>query len=219
MKFGLRFEKLPACIPIFPLPGALLLPRGRLPLNVFEPRYLAMVDDALAGGDRVIGMIQPKPGESVEPGAVPEVYATGCAGRIVSFAETDDGRYLIALDGMCRFNVARELPNRRGYRSVAADYLPYERDMAGSPPTDAIERGRLVRALRDYVSRYGLSVDWKNLDHTDDEKLVTALAMLCPFEPEEKQALLLAGDLAERAKLVTALIEMSVAGGGAPVRH
>ena len=214
-KFEPRFQDLPANLPVFPLPGALLLPRGRMPLNIFEPRYLAMIEDALAAS-RLIGMIQPKPGENVEPGAVPELYPTGCAGRIVSFAETDDGRYLVALAGLCRFNVARELPAGRGYRRVAADYQPFERDMAG-PGEGSIERPRLVSALKDYVAHFGLSVDWNNLKKTDDERLVTALAMLCPFTPEEKQALLLAADLTERARIVTALIEMSVAAGDASV--
>jgi Lon protease-like protein len=217
--FHPRFHDLPASLPIFPLPGALLLPRGRMPLNVFEPRYLAMVEDALSG-DRIIGMIQPKAGLSVEPGAVPDIYPTGCAGRIVSFAETDDGRYLVALAGLCRFNVGHELAPGRGYRRVEADFVPFERDMVGPGAwtgDGSIERPRLVNALKDYVAHFGLSVDWDNLQKTDDERLVTALAMLCPFTPEEKQALLIAADLTERARIVTALIEMSVAGGDAPL--
>ncbi len=213
---------LPAVIPVFPLPGVLLLPRGRLPLNIFEPRYLAMCADALADPQRLIGMIQP-----IEPGAVatapearpPALHATGCAGRISSFSETDDGRYLITLTGVCRFNVVEEIANTRGYRRVIPDFSAWAADLADEPE-HALDRSRLMTGLNAYFAASKISADMQAIAETPNERLVTTLAMICPFEPPEKQALLEARTLPERARLLMALMDMAAAGHGHDsVRH
>jgi uncharacterized protein len=199
---------LPETIPIFPLSGVLLLPRGRLPLNIFEPRYLAMTRDALAA-ERLVGMIQPQ--DPHPSGMNPRVYPVGCAGRITAFAETDDGRFLITLTGVSRFRILDELPLRSGYRRVAADWRPFARDLDDADEP-AIDRDRLLRGLRGYFGRHNISADWEAIGKAPGERLVTTIAMVCPFEPSEKQALLEAADLAERARLLTAIVEMAVAG-------
>jgi len=214
------FEELPRVVPIFPLPGVLLLPGGRLPLNIFEPRYLAMVRDALAG-ERAIGMIQPRE-EAADVGAA-EVYEIGCLGRITAFSETDDGRYLITLTGLIRFDVARELPPLEGYRRVTAVYDRFRRDLEDGPDVDsdevaddtagavgAIDRTRLLEILGFYFEAQGIEGDWKAIEEAGDTALVTWLAMLCPFAAPEKQALLEAVSLPERASAMTAIMEMAV---------
>ena len=203
--FDPGFEGLPQVLPIFPLPGILLLPGGRLPLNIFEPRYVAMVRDALSG-ERLIGMIQPnEPAEDV--GAAP-VYGTGCAGRITAFSETDDGRYLITLTGLIRFDVARELPALSGYRRVMPDFARFRGDLADDPAQ--IDREAFLDALGTYLEAAGIEGDWKAIEETDDEPLVTSLAMICPFAAPEKQALLEAMSLPERVETMTAIMEMAV---------
>lgn len=216
-----RLEELPKTLPVFPLTGGLLLPGGHLPLNIFEPRYLAMIDDALGTRDRLIGMIQPRePGsEGMTRGGLvppsPPLYRTGCAGRLTSFRETDDGRYLIALDGICRFDAGEELATPRGYRRVVPDFTPWRSDMAGDATgavVGAFDRDRLLRGLRAYFAARSISTDWNAITETPDERLVTTLAMLCPFAPREKQALLEARTTADRARAMTALLEMTLAG-------
>ncbi len=209
--FDPDFDALPGVLPIFPLAGVLLLPRGRLPLNIFEPRYLAMTRDALAG-PRLIGMIQPT--EEERPGAAPRVYPVGCAGRMVSFSETEDGRYLITLKGLIRFAVAAELEAERGYRRVVPDFAPFRADL--EPDRGAVDRPRLMAALKAYLAIQGFSVDWTAVEGTEDERLVTSLAMICPFDPGEKQALLEAPDLGARARALISLLEMAVLDGGRP---
>lgn len=205
-----QFDELPAVLPVFPLPGALLLPRGKLPLNIFEPRYLAMVRDAMASS-QMIGMIQPRgiAEESAHP--VPDdavLYGTGCVGRITAFEEGEDGRYVITLTGLCRFDVAREIEGREGYRRVMADYAAYEGDLV--PAGDRVPgRDKLLGALRAYFEREGVSADWTAVTSSGDEPLVTALSMICPFGPEEKQALLEAPTIGRRTELLAALIEMA----------
>jgi len=216
--FEPTFAELPRIIPIFPLTGVLLLPHGRLPLNIFEPRYLAMTRAALAAPDRMIGMIQPterRPGD-----ANPPVYETGCAGRIVSFSETDDGRYLITLAGVARFAIVDELPLQDGYRRVVADFHRYRRDMEGEGAA-SIDRERLLAALRLYLAHQGVKADWDVIKDTPDDRLVTSLAMMCPFKDSEKQALLEAPDVGERARIVIALLEMASLDttGGDKARH
>jgi uncharacterized protein len=203
--FETRPENLPASLPIFPLTGVLLLPRGRLPLNVFEPRYLRMIEDAIAG-DRLIGIIQPSVERPV--GAEPPLYRTGCAGRITSFAE-DEGRYLISLTGVCRFDVVRDHLTRHGYRRVMPDWTPYKADF-DEAPDGTTDRARLITGLRIFFKRNGIKADWNTVSETPDERLVTSLAMICPFGPAEKQTLLQARDAAERARLLTGLIEMAI---------
>ncbi|WP_439817749.1 LON peptidase substrate-binding domain-containing protein [Zavarzinia sp. CC-PAN008] len=208
---------LPATIPIFPLPGALLLPRMRLPLNIFEPRYLAMVRDALAG-PRLIGMIQP-----TDPGSVatapehnrPALYGAGCVGRITAFTETDDGRFLITLTGQCRFHVDQELSVTTPYRQVQADFARYRQDLAAASD-DGIDRARLMPVLKDYLARNGLAADWSAIEQAPGETLVNTLSMICPFNPSEKQALLEAEDLGDRSRVLIALIEMALAMGAKP---
>jgi hypothetical protein len=209
---------LPAILPIFPLTGVLLLPRGRLPLNIFEPRYLAMTRDALAG-ERLIGMVQPSnPGAS---GSNPPVYPTGCAGRITSFAETEDGRFLITLTGTSRFRIREELPLLEGYRRVVPEWREFARDLENEDEA-GFDRDRLLRGLRAYFQQHQISADWDAVTAVPGERLVTSIAMICPFEPSEKQALLEAPDLDERARLLTAIVEMAVLNrpsDGAGARH
>lgn len=204
--FEPTLSQLPDELPVFPLTGVLLLPRGRLPLNIFEPRYLNMVQDALATSTRLIGMIQP-----FEPdmSGVPPLYGIGCAGRIGSFSETEDGRLLITMTGVCRFRVREEIDERNGYRRVRPDWLEFARDF--EPDDDApVDRQRMLIALKDYFKLHGIAANWEAIEHSPDDRLITSLAMICPFEPSEKQALLEARDLAERAALMTALIEMAL---------
>ncbi len=200
---------LPASLPIFPLSGVLLLPRGRLPLNIFEPRYLAMVDHALAG-DRMIGMIQPTGPES--PARNPPVYKTGCAGRIVSLAE-DGPRYLLTLAGISRFSVTEELATTCAYRQVVADWTPYQADLV-EPESLALDRARLFAGLKTFFTQHGIGVDWSALEKAGDERLVTSLAMTCPFSAAEKQALLEAPTLDSRAEILTSLVEMIARSAG-----
>ncbi|HUY68148.1 MAG TPA: LON peptidase substrate-binding domain-containing protein [Alphaproteobacteria bacterium] len=196
---------LPEVLPIFPLAGALLLPRGRLPLNIFEPRYVAMIEDALGHG-RLIGMVQPT--AEIE-GEAPPLYTIGCAGRITSFTETDDGRFLIGLTGLCRFAVAEELePDRRGYRRVRPDWQNFLADLGGADDSE-IDRERLLGILRNYFKMQSIAADWNAVQGTGNEMLVSSLAMICPLAPNEKQALLEAPDLRRRAELLVALLEMA----------
>lgn len=202
---------MPGTLPVFPLQGALLLPGARLPLNIFEPRYLAMVDDALAS-HRTIGMIQPRTPEQIEDTDHPDIYPLGCAGRLTSFEETGDGRYLISLTGICRFTVNKELPLKNGYRLVQADYASWADDFdiaAG----DSIDRDHLTKALKDYLTARQLDADWEALEKTPTDDLVAIVAMVCPFSAPEKQALLESPTLTERASLIISMLEMdSIAG-------
>lgn len=209
--FDTRFESLPTELPVFPLAGVLLLPRGRLPLNIFEPRYLAMVDDAL-GSHRLIGMVQPS--EGGRNARNPAIFPVGCAGRITQFAETDDGRILITLTGVCRFTATEELDLHRGYRRVVPDWSAFREDFDPEPPTGTVDRGRLISGLKTYFKQQELSANWEAIEATPDDRLVTSLAMICPFAPTEKQALLEARDLEARARALIALIEMAVLEGG-----
>lgn len=197
---------LPPVIPVFPLAGVLLLPRAQLPLNVFEPRYLAMTDFALSG-TRMIGMIQPRgPDDGARNLALADV---GCVGRVTSFSETLDNRYLITLTGIARFRIARELDMRTPFRQVEADYAPFSQDFA--PPDDSVEihRDRLLSALKPYLDIRQMDTDWSSLTGAPVEALVSALAMICPFEANEKQALLEARGTRERADALIALLEMA----------
>jgi uncharacterized protein len=198
--------ELPDLLPIFPLTGVLLLPRGRLPLHIFEQRYRAMTRDALAG-DRLIGMVQPN-----DPGASdrhPPVYPTGCAGRITSCAETEDGRFLITLTGVCRFRIRAELPLLEGYRRVVPVWREFAYDLEEEAEA-GFDRDRMIRALRTYFQRHQISADWEAITAVAGERLVNSIAMLCPFEPSEKQALLEAPDLHQRARLLTTIVELAV---------
>ncbi len=205
------FTDLPAHLPLFPLTGVVLLPRGALPLNIFEPRYLKMVDDALKG-DRLIGIIQP----SQDPDRVlkPNLSAVGAAGRIVSFRETDDNRYLITLSGLCRFRLTSEVAGDTPYRLGACDFSSFAGDLAESGDENDFPRDRLMAALKDYLNNHDLKADWKSVMNAPPEALVNALAMMCPFEPAEKQALLEAPGFGDRASTLVALLEMARNFGG-----
>jgi uncharacterized protein len=200
--------KLPEILPIFPLPGALLLPRGHLPLHIFEPRYRKMTEAALSG-ERMIGMVQPRDPEIETIGDEGLIYDTGCAGRIISFTEIDGGRFLLTLRGVCRFRIARELPLQDGFRRVRPDYEPYQQDVA-EPVGMALDRDTLIGSVHRYVHAKGLTADWPAIKEASDEALVVALSMMCPFEPREKQALLECHDLAALAHLLTSLLEMGI---------
>ncbi|GIL40545.1 LON peptidase substrate-binding domain-containing protein [Roseiterribacter gracilis] len=210
--FDPPFEQLPTTLPIFPLAGVLLLPRGKLPLNIFEPRYLAMFDDAIRG-DRLVGMIQPCDegcAHRAKSGNGEPIFPVGCAGRITSFNETEDGRYLVTLTGLARFHVKDELAMVKGYRRVNVDWSAFQADyqQAGVAP---IDRSRLLELLQAYFRQQGLSANWDAIESAPDEKLVTSLAMICPFASSEKQALLEATCLKDRAKVMMALLEIAVA--------
>lgn len=200
-----RAEELPTEFAVFPLPGALLLPRGKLPLNIFEPRYLRMVDDALGSG-RVIGMIQPDARRPETPTG-PALYRVGCLGRLSSFSETEDGRYLVTLSGVSRFAVQVELELQRGYRRVRADLGRFAGDRSEAEG-GGIDRDSLLAALRAYFATQGFDANWDAIEEIDDAGLVTTLAMVCPFEPSEKQALLEAETPANRATALLALLQM-----------
>ena len=200
--FDPPFEALPETLPIFPLSGALLLPGGRLPLNIFEPRYLAMVRDALAG-DRLIGMVQPREEQSDHP----EIYGVGCVGRMISFSETEDGRYLITLDGLIRFDWMQELALDKPYRRVVPRYDRFAADM--SEDDAEIDRPELLEALRSYFDATGIDGDWEAIEQAPSEQLITTLAMGCPFAPPEKQALLEAETLGERSTVITTILRMA----------
>lgn len=202
--FTITAGQLPDEIVLFPLPRVILLPRVQLPLNIFEPRYLAMVNHAMGNG-RMIGMIQPKPDGNGE-----EVFKTGCAGRIASFNETDDGRYLITLKGICRFDVAEELPLAQGgYRHAKPCWKNYHHDLASDTVTD-ICRDTMMTTLRQYLDKMQMFCDkWETIRHIECEKLISTLSVVCPFSTEEKQALLEAPDLPARAKILHALLEIA----------
>ena len=205
---GMTLDTLPETLPIFPLAGVLLLPHGQLPLNIFEPRYLAMVSEGRRGG-RLIGMVQPiRPDE--DGGDAPAVYPTGCAGRISDFEETDDGRFLITLTGLCRFDIVEELPLADGgFRPVRADYQRFAADL-DEPAASQVDRKRLLLALDAFFKQQGYEADWETVESASNESLITTLAMSCPFAPSEKQALLEAMSTDNRAEIVTALMEMTV---------
>lgn len=239
--FDPDYDTLPGELPIFPLSGVLLLPGGRLPLNIFEPRYLHMVRDALKN-QRMIGMVQPAvddadqtarfgsfeveddeeaaytttepQGTRFDAGAAP-VYRTGCAGRIVSFSETDDGRYLVTLKGLLRFRIQEELALKDGYRRVIPDYRPFADDLTPEQAAQ-FDRDRLLEALTYYFTQQGIEADWDAIREASNERLVTSLAMVCPFSSAEKQALLEAPDASRRAETMTTILEMAVLDRPAP---
>jgi uncharacterized protein len=196
---------LPATVAIFPLAGALLLPRARLPLHIFEPRYLAMLDDTLKTPTRLIGMVQPR-----GDGSPPPLHSIGCAGRVTAFSETEDGRYLITLTGVSRFRLRDEVNGFTPYRRAEIDWTSFARDFGGPDRDEAFERRAFMELLGRYFEHAGLSTDWSALKGAEDELLVNSLSMLCPFEPEEKQALLEAPCLKTRRETLTTLMRMAL---------
>ena len=213
---------LPGIIPVFPLPGALLLPRGQMPLNIFEPRYLAMVDDSMRDGHRLIGMIQPDPShpDPAHPGAEdkPTLFKVGCVGRITQLAESGDGRYLLQLTGVARFRVEEELKVATAYRQCRVSYQPFADDFIARKGEDEVDRKAVLEALTAFLKANNLKTDWQGVESAPNEALVNALAMMSPYGAAEKQALLEAPDLKSRAEILVAVTEMELAkrtaGGG-----
>jgi Lon protease-like protein len=203
---------LPQTIPVFPLPGALLLPRGQMPLNIFEPRYLAMVDDSLRDGHRLIGMIQPDTGRP-GPEQKPNLYKVGCVGRMTQIAETGDGRYLIQLIGVARFRVEEELNVATTYRQCRVSYAPFLDDFVARKGEEAVDRKALLAALQAFLKANQLQADWKGIENAPNEALVNALAMMSAYGPAEKQAMLEAPDLKTRAEILVAVTEIELAKG------
>jgi Lon protease-like protein len=205
---------LPDVIPVFPLPGALLLPRARLPLNIFEPRYLAMLDDALRSDHRLIGMVQPYE----TPSPQPKLHLIGCAGRVTSLSETEDGRYLIALTGVSRFRIAGELDGFTPYRRVRAEWADFAADLGPVEGDDEeapeFRREEFLTVLRRYFDVVRLASDWDSLSEADPELLINSLSMMCPFSVEEKQALMEAPRLSDRTETLIALMQFAIASGG-----
>jgi len=202
--------ELPPVIPVFPLAGALLLPRGQMPLNIFEPRYLAMVDDALADRHRLIGMIQP---DTAHPGPEdkPNLYKIGCVGRITQLAESGDGRYLLELTGVARFRIEEELAVLTPYRQCRVTYQPFADDFIARKGEEAVNREELLKTLSDFLKANKLKADWEGIEKAPNEALVNALAMMSPYGSAEKQALLEAPDLKTRAEILVAVTEMELA--------
>jgi len=205
-------EYLPVTIPIFPMSGALLLPAGRLPLDIFEPRYHSKTDDALGGG-RMIGVVQPVHELTDPVSDTAEIFRTGCVGRITSFTETDDNRYQLTLTGICRFHVIDELARIRGYRRVSASYDAFGSDLEADSEV-AVDRRRLIDAMQAYFEVEGIETEWESVEMAETSAIITSLAMICPFSPREKQALLESPLPDERAELLTSLMEMAVRNAG-----
>jgi Lon protease-like protein len=199
---------LPEVVPVFPLEGALLLPRGELPLNIFEPRYLAMVDDALRT-NRLIAMIQPRP--AADDKALPVLCEVGCLGRITQFAETGDGRYVLTLTGIARFRLREEAIVPTPYRQCRIDFSGFGSDFVEGDGEADVDRAGVVQTLRDFASTHDLEVDWSSIEAAQNETLVNALSMMCPFGAKEKQALLEASSLKLRADVLIAITERDLA--------
>lgn len=206
----MRLTDLPDTIPVFPLPGALLLPRARLPLHIFEPRYLQMLDDALKTKHRLIGMIQPR---EVPGAAEKRLHAIGCAGRLTGFSETEDGRYMVTLSGISRFRVLQEVQGFTPYRRCQVDWAPFVRDLGGAESDAGFKRAEFMAGLKRFFEALDLSTDWGSLKGADEELLINSLSMLCPFTPEDKQALLEAPSLTTRRETLVTLIEFALRGG------
>lgn len=201
---------LPETIAIFPLPRALLLPRARLPLHIFEPRYLQMLDDCLKTDHRLIGMIQPTEGRSHN---ATNLHTIGCAGRLTQFSETEDGRYMITLSGVSRFRVEKEVEGFTPYRRCSVSWLGFERDLGKDEIDEGFKRAAFFSSLKRYFDAHDLRTDWESLEEADDELLINSLSMLCPFEAEDKQALLEAPSLTTRRETLVTLIEFAMRGG------
>ncbi|MCC5973904.1 MAG: LON peptidase substrate-binding domain-containing protein [Rubellimicrobium sp.] len=207
----IRVTDLPDTIPVFPLPGALLLPRAKLPLHIFEPRYLAMIEDAMKTPQRLIGMIQPYEA----PGAEKKLHSIGCAGRLTAFSETEDGRYMITLSGISRYRMIEEVEGFTPYRRCKVAWTGFERDLGAVEKDPGLDRGVFMDLLARFFNAQGLSTDWESIRDAEDELLINSLSMLCPFQPEDKQALLEAPSLDTRRETLVTLIEFELRGGSA----
>lgn len=206
----IKQKDLPETIPVFPLPGALLLPRARLPLHIFEPRYLTMLDDTLKTSSRLIGMVQPRevPGSDEK-----RLQAIGCAGRLTAFSETEDGRYMITLSGVSRFRIVKELDGFQPYRRCEVEWTGFSKDLGSAEQDLEFDRKSFLDLLLRFFEQQNLSTDWGSLEDAEDELLINSLSMLCPFEPEDKQALLEAPSLSTRRETLVTLLEFAMRGG------
>lgn len=205
----LKAADLPDTIALFPLPGALLLPRAKLPLHIFEPRYLAMLEDCMATKARLIGMVMPR---GTPVGGQPRLHAIGCAGRLTAMSETDDGRYMITLTGVSRFRLLDEVAASTPYRRARVTWTGFERDLGLVEKDSGLERAAFFALLQRYFQASRLNAEWEGLKGAEDELLINALTMLCPFPPEEKQALLEAPSLATRRETLVTLMEFALRG-------
>lgn len=203
----LKPSDLPDTIALFPLPGALLLPRAKLPLHIFEPRYLAMLEDCMATRARLIGMVMPR---ATPAGGVSRLHAIGCAGRLTAMSETEDGRYMITLTGVSRFRLIEEVTGESPYRRARIGWAGFERDLGPAERDPGLDRGEFFARLRRFFAATALNAEWESLTGADDELLINALSMLCPFQPEEKQALLEAPSLATRRETLVTLMEFAL---------
>lgn len=210
-----RLADLPSRLPLFPLRGAILLPGASLPLSIFEPRYMEMIGDVMSGS-RMLGLVQPVGSDDQESpsGKSVALRRIGGAGRVTNYQEMDDGRIAIAVTGICRFEIIGEAETGRAYRAATVDYDRFAGDLTRGLGEDQIDRGRLIRALRTYLARSNLRTDWSVIERAPSEFLINALCVMCPYGPEEKQALLEAGDLKTRADVLVALAEMEMAARG-----
>jgi uncharacterized protein len=200
---------------MFPLQGCILLPRSNLPLNIFEPRYLTMVDDVIAG-NRLVGIVQPLATDEESPAAKGHpLRRTGCAGRLSAFSETDDGRLLVTLTGICRFDIRGETRTAKPYRICDIDFGPFQKDLVRGHGQSAVDWPRFLEVLKSYLEARKLSADWESIQRSPTELLINTLAMISPYGPEEKQALLEAPDLKARSEVLMALAEMEIAAPGA----
>jgi uncharacterized protein len=207
-------EEVPSVIPIFPLAGALLLPRGQLPLTIFEPRYVAMVDDVLKS-HRIIGMVQP---DEEGSDSKPHLFNVGCAGRMTQIAETGDGRYILTLTGIARYKIVAEIPTMTPYRQCQVDFAPFFEDFSPHSGEEAVDRDGVLKALGNFAEANQLQIDWKSVQDAPNEALVNALSMMSPYGPKEKQALLEAPDLRSRADVLIAITEIVLARGSQGAR-
>jgi len=205
-----EISDLPKELPLFPLSGALLLPRVDLPLNIFEPRYLAMIEDAMSD-HRMIGLIQPLDGEN---GKKPKLQTIGCAGRITAYAEAEDGRLLITVTGVCRFTLGKEARTQRPYREATVDYRNYATDLVSETGAASVNRVELVAAFRNYLEANSMTANWRDVEAVSTEVLVNTLSLLAPYPPRDKQALLEAPDLKSRAEVLVALTELQLSRSG-----
>lgn len=205
----MRVSDLPDTISVFPLPGALLLPRSRLPLHIFEPRYLQMLEDALKTPHRLIGMVQPCP----MPGRDAGLHVIGCAGRVTQFSETEDGRYLITLTGISRFRITKEVEGFAPYRRCNVTWDGFDQDRGRVETDPGFDRVGFLDLLERFLASQELSTDWGALKDAEDELLINSLSMMLDFDPEDRQALLEAPSLPTRRETLVTLIEFALRGG------
>ncbi len=205
---------LPSALPVFPLQGCILLPRSNLPLNIFEPRYLSMIDDVIAG-NRIVGIVQPLNTKDESPASKGHpLRHIGCAGRLSAFSETDDGRVLITLTGICRFDITGEMPTTKPYRICDVSFAPYQKDLVRGYGQNSVDWPKFLQVLKTYLDARNLTADWDSIQRSPTELLINTLAMISPYGPEEKQALLEAADLKTRSEVLMALAEMEIAAPG-----